>query len=94
MARVENIIMQGTRGSIGKQLVYRVRGGKTFASKHPDMSRVKPSEKQLAEKSKFAEAVRFACEVINDPVRKAAYKAEEGRSVYHTAIRDWLEAHK
>lgn len=86
--------MEGTRGAFGKQIVYRVIGGKTFSSKYPDMSRVKPSAKQLAEKSKFADAVRFAQSIIHDPVRKAAYPVEKGKSVFHTAIKDYLNTHK
>ena len=95
MARLtNNIIMHQMQGAIGRQLVFKVRNGKTFASKYPNMEGIKPSEKQLAEKSRFGEAIRFAQGIIRDPAKKAAYKVEEGRSVYHTAIADYLEGQK
>ncbi len=95
MARLtNNIVMHQMQGAIGRQLVFKVRNGKTFASKYPNMEGIKPSEKQLVEKSRFGEAIRFAQDIIRDPAKKAAYKVERGRSVYHTAIADFLEAHK
>ena len=91
MASTKNDLTKGLSGAVGKQLVFRIRNGKTFASKYPDMSNVKPTEKQLTEKSRFGDAVRFAQSIINDPVKKAAYKVEDGKSVYHTAIKDYLK---
>ncbi len=90
MAKGNNIITKGLAGSIGKQIVFRTRNGKTFASKYPDMSKVKPSKEQLKYKSAFSEAVEFAQSVIRDPKKKAAYKVKKGASVYHTAIRDYM----
>jgi hypothetical protein len=81
------------RGAIGKQIVFRVRDGKIFASKYPDMSRVKPSPKQKKEKKRFAAAVKYAQSIINDPAKKAAYKVKRGKTVYHTAIKDYLKNH-
>jgi hypothetical protein len=93
MARVNGLVMLGTNGAFGKQLVFKVRGKKTFVSKYPDMSKVKPTEKQLAEKDRFGDAVRFALNIVRDPEKKAAYKVEKGKSVYHTAIRNYLREH-
>jgi len=87
-----NIIIEGLSGLLGQQLCfkkYRDREG-TVVSKKPDMSKVVPSEKQLQEKSRFGDAIRFAQGIIRDPAKKAAYKTEKGRSVYHTAITDYL----
>lgn len=56
------------------------------------MSGVKPSARQKKEKSRFAEAVRFAQAIIKDPAKKAAYKVKKGQSVYHAAIKDYLKA--
>jgi hypothetical protein len=95
MARISNnIVMDQVRGAIGKQLVLKNRKGKGIVSKYPDMSKVVPSAKQLAEKSRFGDAIRFARGIISDPLKKAAYKVTGGRSVYHTAITDYLEALK
>ncbi|MEO8404910.1 MAG: hypothetical protein ABI480_09950 [Chitinophagaceae bacterium] len=94
MAKINNDLLDGAQGAVGKQLVFRERGGQTFVSKYPDMSNVKPSEKQLKEKGRFGDAVRFAQGIINDPVKKANYKVKKGKSVYHTAIKDYMAENK
>jgi hypothetical protein len=86
-----NDLLTGLGGAIGKQLVVRVRNGKTFVSKYPDMSKVRPSVKQRKEKSRFAKAVSFAKTIITNPAKKAAYKVKKGQSVYNTAISDYLK---
>jgi len=92
MARVtKNVITSDLQGAIGKQLVFRVRNGKTFASKYPDMSGVKPSKKQLKEKDRFAKAVAFAQSIINDPVKKAKYKVKKGQTVFNAAVSDYMK---
>jgi hypothetical protein len=94
MARIENNgLVQGASGAFSKQFVFRTRGGKTFISKYPDMKKVKPSKKQLAEKSKFADAVFYAQQIINDPAKKTAYqkKIKKGSSVYHAAIKEFMK---
>ena len=92
MARIrKNILTSDLQGAIGKQVVFRVRNGKTFASKYPDMSQVKPSSGQLAAKGRFAKAVAFAQGVINDPKKKAAYKVKKGQSVFNAAISEYMK---
>jgi hypothetical protein len=93
MARANNALTLGMTGTIAKQIVYRTRGRKTFASKYPDMSNVKPSEEQLKYKFIFGEAVRYAQGIIRDPKKKAVYKVKKGASVYHTAIRNFMREH-
>src|SRR5882757_8979983 len=87
-----NIIIEGLSGLLGQQLCFKNyrRRGTTVVSKKPNMDNVVPSEKQLQEKSRFGDAIRFAQSILRDPAKKAAYKTEEGRSVYHTAITDYL----
>ena len=94
MAKVNNIMMDQMQGSIGQQICFKNYKYGTVASKKPDMSRVVPSARQLQEKGRFGEAVRFAQGVIKDPEKKAAYKVEEGKSVCHAAIKDYLEKNK
>jgi hypothetical protein len=94
MAKINNDLLDGARGAIGKQLVFRERGGQTFVSKYPDMRNVEPSEKQLKEKGRFGDAVRFAQSIIYDPAQKAVYKVAKGKSVYHTAIKDYMAKNK
>jgi hypothetical protein len=96
MARCYNPVFaawEGKRGTIGKQIVFRNRGDKTFVSKYPDMSEVKLSVLQLDANDRFAAAVRFAQDIIHDPVKKANYPVPKGKTVYHTAIRDYLNLH-
>lgn len=85
-----NVVVKGLAGKLGKDVVFRTRGDKTFISKYPDMSNVVPTEEQLKFKSKFGEAVAYARSIINDPKKKAAFKVEEGKSVYHSAIREFM----
>lgn len=37
MAKVNGDLTKGLSGAPGQQLVFRMRGGKTFASRYPDM---------------------------------------------------------
>ena len=90
----QNLITAEMQGAIGKQLVFKNYSGKIVVTKHPNMDNVKPSVKQLAEKSRFGDAIRFAQGIIRDKAKKAAYKTAPGRSVYHTAITDYLEKNK
>jgi hypothetical protein len=80
----------GKRGSFRKQIVYRIRGGVLFVSKYPNMKNVKPTELQLRYRERFAEAVRYARQINNDPVKKAAYPVPKGKTVYQTALKDYL----
>ena len=62
-----NLLTAGMSGDMAGQFVfkyYRERD-KTVVSKKPNMDGVVPSEKQLKEKSRFAEAIRFAQGIIN-----------------------------
>jgi hypothetical protein len=88
-----NIIISGTSGQIGKQLVIKQYSFGTVVSKYPDMTNVKPSKKQLKEKGRFAKAVAFAQGIINDPKQKMEWqqKTPEGKKVYHAAIQWFLE---
>ena len=91
-----NLLTAGMSGDMAGQFVfkyYRERD-KTVVSKKPNMDGVVPSEKQLKEKSRFAEAIRFAQGIINDPVKKAAYKVEKGQTVYNAAIKDYMRKNK
>lgn len=94
MAKTKNPLLTGFKVSkkvSNKQFIVKKRKGVTFLSKYPDMSNVVPSESQLWEKSRFAQAVKYAMEIVNDPVRKATYKARPGSTVYHSAIKDYLK---
>jgi hypothetical protein len=80
-------------GELAKDYVVKTRNGKAFIAKKPDMSNVKRSRQQKRSSGRFADAVAFARDIINDPVKKATYKVRPGTSVYHSAIKDYVESH-
>jgi hypothetical protein len=94
MARVKgNIILEGLSGAIGKQLVLKVINGDTFVGKYGDRSQVKYTKEQLQYREIFAKAAKYASDIVNDPVKKAAYKVKGRTSVYHAALKDYMAAH-
>lgn len=93
MARTKNPLFSAKvrRGKIAPGFILKTRGEKAFICKCPDMSNVVPSELQLEHKDRFRAAVEYARSIVNDPYKKAAYKARKGSTVYHSAIKDYLE---
>lgn len=88
--------MENISGGIGRQLVFKQYKGKTVVTAYPDMSNVKPSEKQKEGQNLFAKAVAYAKEIRYNPVKKAEYekKVKEGESVYRFALKEYLAQHK
>ena len=94
MARTKNPLLTGVkigRDKIAQGFTLKTRGGKVFISKCPDMSNVVPSELQLKSNKRFKDAIAYARSIINDPAKKVAYKVRPGSTVYHTAVKDYLE---
>lgn len=94
MARTKNPLFAGAkmaRGKIAPGFILKTRGEKAFISKCPDMSNVVPSELQLEYKDRFRAAVEYAKSIVSDPHKKATYKVRKGSTVYHSAIKDYLE---
>ncbi len=89
------MVLQGTSGQLGKQLLLKQYAYGAVLSKYPDMSAVKPSEKQIEGYDKFRVAVAYAQSIINDAKKKKAYqkKLKPGQTVYHFAIREYLQNH-
>ena len=97
MARLaKNAALKGISGKLGKQLVFKQYGDKTVITLYPDMSRVKPSRKQKSNRNLFKEAVAYAKNINRTPALKQAYlkKVKNGGSVYHYAIKEYLQKHK
>ena len=96
MASGKNIITDGLSGGIGKQIVFKQYGDKTVVTRYPDMSNVQPSKAQKARRGRFAEAVQYARGILADAKQKAAYQVKigKGKSVYHAAIKEFLERKK
>lgn len=86
----DNVLLKGARGTLGRQVVFRQRNGKTVMCNLPGKYPPKTAN-QLANQERFAKANLFAKAVIADPVRKAQYQAratKPGQSAYHVAFRD------
>lgn len=92
MARSRNLLLRNVQGQIGKELVVKKYGKKTVITKYPDMSGIKPSKLQKGKRSRFAEAVVYAQNILRNPALKAQYaaKVKKGQSVYHYAIKEFL----
>jgi predicted HTH transcriptional regulator len=87
-----NVLTKGFSGRIGTDIVFKQINGETFYGKYPDRTHVQYSKEQLKYKNIFAEAARFASDIVNDPVKKAAYKPKGRNSVYHAALADFMAA--
>lgn len=94
MARSRNLLLRNVQGQIGKELVVKKYGKKTVITKYPDMSGIKPSKLQKVKRSRFAEAVAYAQNILHNPALKAQYaaKVKKGQSVYHYAIKEFLRS--
>lgn len=93
MARTDNALLKNTSGKIGDTFVVKQYSYGTVISAMPDMRRVKKSELQQLKQNWFKDAVSYAQKILRDPKKKAAYakKIQDGKTVYHTAIQEYLE---
>ncbi len=92
---INNVVMQGVSGTIGKMLVFRTNAaGKTIVARRPKRSSKPLTEAQLETINRFTEAAYYAKSAIADPELKAAYqaKAKPGQSAYNMAFSDFLKA--
>jgi hypothetical protein len=92
MANSNNLLTQGLQGQIAQQLVFKKYGNKTVVTKFPDMSNIRPSAEQKKKRSRFAEAVAYAKNILYTPELKAAYKKKikKGQNVYQYALKEFL----
>lgn len=93
MARAgDNTFLKGISGKIGEQFIVRQYKGKIVISAIPDMSRVKASADQKKQRKVFAEAIKYAKAINDDPVKKADYakKVKDGQTVFHYAMGEYF----
>lgn len=85
--------LSALRGSLGKEIVFKQYKDKTVVSKYPDMSRVKPSPLQVANRQRMKEATAYAQAVLNDPTLREEFEKglAPGESVYHKAKKAFFE---
>jgi hypothetical protein len=96
MARnINNPLLRGVRGRFHDIILKQYPYG-TVISSVPDRSKVKLSKKQKQANTKFKEAVIYAQSILKDPAKRKAYekKLKRGRSVYHTALAEYLRKAK
>lgn len=90
-----NSVTKGLSGKFG-DIIFKQYSYGTVVSKVPDRSKVKLSKKQKTANTLFKAAVAYAKDVIRDPKKRKPYEAklEQGKTVYHTALADYLKKHK
>jgi hypothetical protein len=89
----DNVVMHGMKGIIGRMLVFRQKGGKTFVSRKPKKT-APLTPAQIAVNDKFQLATVYAVAAISDPAIKAEYEQMAGtnQSAYNVAIADFFNA--
>ncbi|WP_295119684.1 hypothetical protein [uncultured Chitinophaga sp.] len=96
MAHIDNnIFIEGLRGNVAKQIVYRKQGNRTVASRMPKLDpNREPTEGQMEQRDKFAEASDYAQEILGDAELKAIYQQEleSGKTLRGTIVRDYFIA--
>ena len=94
MAKVEfDAPFQRFTGKIGK-LSYRWMYGKQTVMKTPDMSKVKWSEAQKANRERFRQAIAYARTGMADPKIRAHYEKvgkKANRQAFPVAVADFCE---
>lgn len=88
---INNYVMYGMSGKLGKLLIFRQRGGRTFAMAVPNRSNVF-TEEQLEIQSKFKAAASWARGALLNAENRKFYNsiATGGQSAFNMAIADWF----
>ena len=95
MAEVkENYVVKGISGKVGNMMVYKIINGKTFMTKYPDRSKVNYTKEQIEFRKIFANAAKFASEIVSDPAKKSTYPRQGRKSIYHCALSDYMTEYK
>lgn len=96
MAKVKNnIVTQGLSGTLGGQLVFRQTSRGTVVSMAPQAPSGPPTAGQLAQQTRFQQAVIYAKGQAQDPAVQAEYAAEakaDNITVYNVLLRDFFHA--
>jgi hypothetical protein len=91
----DNVLTRGLSGLVGDMLVFRQKDGKTIVAKRPVKSKT-VSEKQLAQRRRFQEAVFYSYTAVNSPETGEAYKTaakkSKGKSASNIAVSDFFNA--
>ncbi len=93
MARItKGFLFNHISGKLG-DYVFRQYAGRTVVSKVPDMSQVKPTKLQKANRKKFIAAVAYAKKIHRNPKLHALYKPKlkRGQSVFQYALKEFFK---
>lgn len=89
----DNLVMQGTSGRVGRNLVFRLKGDQTIIAKRARQKAVREySDDHRAVMNTFTRAALYGRSAIQDPQLKAAYqaKANVNQSAYNVAFKDYI----
>ena len=90
-----NVVTDALSGKVGN-IIFKNYGDKTVISRHPDMSKVIKTEKQLENQYQFKAAQAYAKSILTDPEKKLAFikTIPKGKTAYHAAISKYLKENK
>lgn len=89
-----NPVFVEVHGKLGDMVVRRTRNGGISLIRKADMSKVKWSPAQQANRQRFREAVTYAKEALADPQVRAEYEAtaaKQGKRAFEIAISEYLQ---
>ena len=88
--------IEDIRGKAGGFVFRRSHSGKLTLIKLADMSNVKWSKAQKAQRQRFKEAVAYAKAALAEPKVRARYEKaakQEGKRAYDLAVSDYFKGH-
>ena len=92
-----NPILVELHGKMGDVVFRRTRNGGVSLIRKADMSNVKWSPAQVANRQRFREAAAYAKQLLSDPQVRAVYQetgAKQGKRALEVAISEYLQQHK
>ena len=92
-----NPILLELHGKLGDMVFRRTRNGGVSVIRKADMSKVKWSPAQVANRQRFREAVAYAKQLLADPQVRATYEeiaAKQGKRALEVAVSEYLQKHK
>lgn len=93
MAISNNPIMQGVRGTIGKQIVFRIVDGKQIVSAYPDMSGVRRTPKQKKQTGRMTKVNKIVAQIKADRSLRDAAQLRlnvPSNKLHHALIKEQL----
>ncbi len=92
-----NPILVELHGKVGDMVFRRTRNGGVSLIRKADMSKVKWSPAQVANRQRFREATAYAKQLLADPQVRATYEelaAKQGKRASEVAISEYLQKQK